>query len=100
MDISLEGLNRGNPIDCLRLCYLVNPDKIKNAFKKVKIKFEDEKGLDMLAKIHEQKLDVEGKFRDPEDENIPLMFDVMRVIGSIEFSPEEIQKIQSITFSK
>lgn len=100
MEISRSGLNNDNPLDCLKLCYQVSPKKLRDAFANVLMKVEDEKDLEILAKVIQNKMDVEGKFRDPNDESIPLMFDSMRIIHGIEFSPEEEEKATSLIYIK
>lgn len=95
MKISLSGLEQNNPIDCLKLAYFLNKDKVYEAFAKVKIQVENEKDLEMLSKIIANKIDVEGKLRDPNDESRPLMFDSMAIIHNIEWSEEEKSKAEN-----
>lgn len=89
MEISKSGLKKGNPLDCLKLCFHLDKETLVELFEKVKIQVKDEKDLEILSKIVEKKFDVQGQFRDPNDENIPLMFDTMAILNSIEFTPEQ-----------
>lgn len=98
MEISISGLKNGNPLDYLKLCYSLCPDKLAEAFAKVKIQVQDEKDLDVLSKIIDKKIDTQGMLRDPNDETMPLMFDSMRIINGIEFSQEEADKCKTINF--
>lgn len=89
MEISKEGLRSGNLIDLLKLSWAVNQQKLKDAFDKIDIKIECEKDLQMLADIHEKKIDVEGGIKDENDN--PVMFDTSMILKTIEFSEEEKQ---------
>lgn len=96
MQISLSGLKEGNPLDCLKLCYQLSPEKFKSAFAKVGIQIIDEKDLDTLNKIIANKVDVEGQLKDVNGN--PIMFDTMRICDSIEFTPEEKSKSETFNY--
>lgn len=97
MVISIPGLRNNNPLDWLKMAFQLNQSKLSEAFSKVKVSVNDEKDLEMLDRIVKANVDIQGKLRDPEDENIPIVFDTMRIIkNGIDFSPEEKKK--ALTF--
>lgn len=98
MQISLSALQSGNALELLRVCYYLSPDKVVNEFKKVQVPIENEEDINSLAKISEQKFDVDGKLKD-ENGN-PIMFDTIMVLNGIKFTPEEKSKFNSIEFTK
>lgn len=98
MTISKKGLDEGNPLDCLKLCYLINPDKFKEEFAKVGIDIVNENDLPILEKIVANKVDVTGQLKD-ENGN-PVMFDTMAIIYNIPFTEEEKNKILSFNYSE
>lgn len=98
MEISKNGLRSNNPLDCLKLVYAICPDKLSQLFENIGIQLKDEKDLEIMAKIVENKIDTTGQLRDANDETRPLVFDCMRIINSIEFTPEEKTKAQTLTY--
>lgn len=76
----------------------MNADKLKEIFEKVKIQVQDDKDLEMLAKIVQNKIDTTGQLRDPENEDIPLVFDTMAIINGMKFSEEEKNKCKSFNY--
>lgn len=97
MQISKAGLCANNCLDILKLIYSVCPEKLQKTFENIKFQVKDEKDLEMMAKIVENKADVTGQFRDPNDENIPIVFDCMRILNGWEFTDEEKLKAKSLT---
>lgn len=89
MEISKQGLIQNNPLDCLKLVYLMNKEKLAEAFEKVFFSVKEEKDLPIMANIVQKGYDVNGTFRNPNDEAIPIVFDCMRILESMEFNEQE-----------
>lgn len=96
MTISKSGLQSGNPLELLKLAYILSSDKLQSEFKKVQVEIQNEEDLHSLSEICNKKYDVDGKLKDGNGN--PLMFDTVRILDSIKFSPEEQSKINSVTF--
>lgn len=99
MEISKKGLLSNNPLDCLKLVYSICPDKLSELFENVGIQVKDEKDLEMMAKIVENKIDTTGQLRDANDESRPLVFDCMRILNSIDFTEEQKQLAQNLKYT-
>lgn len=89
MEISKQGLIQNNPLDCLKLVYAINKEKLREAFEKLFFQVKDEKDLDIMANIVSKGYDVNGTFRNPNDESMPIVFDCMRMLNAMEFTEEE-----------
>lgn len=96
MTISKSGLQSGNPLELLKLAYILSQDKLCNEFEKVQVKIQNEEDLKSLAEICTKKYDVNGQLKDTNGN--PLMFDTLRILDNIKYTPEDQSKIESVTF--
>lgn len=98
--ISKKGVASGDPLELIKLCYVLNKYRFVKEFDKVKIKIncDDEdtisKSLISLCEICKAKVDIGGKIKFNGQ---PLMFDTMKIVESINnrtYSLEEKNSIQ------
>lgn len=76
----------------------MNKEKLAEAFEKVKFQVKEEADLPIMATIVEKGFDVSGKFRDPNDEARPIVFDCMRILNSMDFTDEEKEKAKTLNY--
>lgn len=98
--ISKKGVASGDPLELIKLCYVLNKDRFVKEFDKVRVKINCDdyntilKSLNALCQICKAKADVEGKIKYNGQ---PLMFDTMKIVDSInsrEYTMEEKNSIQ------
>lgn len=97
MTISKSGLQSGNPLELLKFAWLLNEQKLKDAFLKVRVGIDVDDDLIDLAKLHANKADVNGAIKD--ENNNPIMFDVIRVVTSLDgYTKQEKEKAKSFNY--
>lgn len=96
MTISKSGLQSGNPLELLKFAWLINEQKLKDAFLKVRVGIDTDDDLIDLAKLSISKADVNGLIKD-ENQN-PIMFDVVRIVSNLSGYTEE-EKIKAKSFN-
>lgn len=90
-------MQSGNPISLLQFAWLINPEKLKQQFSKANVEIENEADLILLSDISKNKIDVEGKIKDVN--NNPIMFDVVRIVTSLNgYTSEEKQSAKSFDY--
>lgn len=96
MEISKSGLQSGNPLELLKMSWLLNSKKLQDAFSKVQVQINNEDDLIALFEIAKNKLDVSGQIKDANDN--PLMFDTIMILRGIKYTPQEAQNAQTFTY--
>lgn len=97
MTISKSGLQSGNPLELLKFAWLLNSEKLKAAFLKVRVGIDTDDDLIDLAKISVSKADVSGAIKD--ENNNPIMFDVVRIVtGLKDYTQQEKQNAKSFDY--
>lgn len=95
MEISKSGLQSGNPLELLKLSWLLNSKKLQDMFDKVQVKINEDT-LQAVALICENKIDVGGELKD--DNGNPLMFDTISMLNNIQYTEQEIDSAKSFNY--
>lgn len=96
IEISKSGLQNGNPLSFLLFAWMINPEKLKNAFSKF-VELNDVEDLISLSEISKQKADVSGKLRDAN--NNPLMFNVVEILKSLsDYNEQDRERAKSLIY--
>lgn len=97
MTISKSGLQSGNPLELLKFAWLLNEQKLKDAFLKVRVGIDTDDDLIDLAKLSVNKADIRGLIKD--ENNNPIMFDVVRIVSGLSgYTQQEKQNAKSFNY--
>lgn len=97
--ISKKGVASSDPLELIKLCYVLNKDRFVKEFDKVKIRIvcDDEdsisKSLNSLCELYKSKVDVSGKIKVGDQ---PLMFDTMKIVEFINNRDYSLQEKESV----
>jgi len=86
MVISRKGLANNEPLELIKLAFILNKEKLKTEFAKLKTKVELEGDIKLLSDLATSKLDVSGRIKNGTE---VIVFNTMDVLNGIKYSPEE-----------
>lgn len=96
IEISKSGLQNGNPLSLLLFAWMINPEKLKNAFSKF-VELNDVEDLIGLSEAIKQKQDMSGKLRDAN--NNPLMFNGVEILKSLsDYNEQDRERAKSLIY--
>lgn len=81
MEISVSKLRQRNLLEIMRLFYCMDKDRFVSAFSTLGIPIMSEADLEELAKIHENRWDVDGKLALKDEQGEPLKFDIREFVN-------------------
>lgn len=87
MTFSKSKLLAGDALELLRFNFALNCERLKSEFDKVDVEIIEDKDLIMLSELSKNKLDISGAVKD--DNNNPVMFDVVKILTNFTYSDEE-----------
>lgn len=92
--VSKKGLSNREPLQLIKLSYLLNKEKFTNEFDKVKVKVGSESELEDLANIAVSKLDISGRIKENSSGTV-VMFDTMRILGNMTWTKAEKESVMN-----
>lgn len=97
MEIVVNKLISADKYELAKFAWAVNQRAVQEAFARYGILIEDENDLKVLARLHDEKGDVAGIFKNKNGDSIPFNFE--EILADVQMNDDDEDKVKHLNLN-